>query len=101
MKASITITFDTDGLEGYTDQHLAALWHVAQANPVDGFENSEPGEWAEKIGREIIRSFLANTGPALWAHQGRHFKAQGVKARQQEQTQGVTLGCEGSAHAHQ
>jgi hypothetical protein len=73
MKASITITFDTDSLQGYTDQHLAALWHVAQANPEDGFQSREPGELAEKIGREIIRRFLTQTPPALWEHQGRHF----------------------------
>ena len=73
MKAQITITFDTDALQGYTDQHLATLWHVAQANPVDGFRSDEPGQLAEKIGREIIRRFLASTPPELWAHQGRHF----------------------------
>jgi hypothetical protein len=73
MKASITITFEADDLQGYTDQHLAALWHVAQANPEDGFQSREPGELAEKIGREIIRRFLAQTPPALWSHQGCHF----------------------------
>jgi hypothetical protein len=73
MKHEITITIDTDSLQSYTDQHLASLWHVAQANPVDGFENSEPGDVAEKIGREIIRRFLTSTSPELWAHQGRHF----------------------------
>lgn len=75
MKASITITFDTESLQSYTDQHMAALWHISQANQQDGFENREPGELAEKIGREIIRRFLAQTGPELWAHQGRHFES--------------------------
>jgi hypothetical protein len=73
MKTDITITLDTDALTSYTDQHLATLWHVAQANPMDGFKNSEPGQLAEKIGREIIRRFLASTPPELWSHQGRHF----------------------------
>lgn len=73
MKTTISITVDTDALQSYTDQHLASLWHVAQANPVDGFSSDEPGQLAEKIGREIIRRFLASTPPELWAHQGRHF----------------------------
>lgn len=73
MQHQITITLDTDALTSYTDQHLATLWHVAQANPVDGFKSSEPGELAEKIGREIIRRFLLSTPAELWAHQGRHF----------------------------
>jgi hypothetical protein len=75
MKSSITITFDTDSLHSYTDQHIAALWHVAQANPADGFKSHEPGQIAEAIGREIIRRFLAQTPPELWAHQGRHFES--------------------------
>lgn len=72
MKATITITVDTDSLQSYTDTYLAQLWHVAQANPMDGFANSEPGELAERIGREIIRRFLTNTAPDLWHHQGTH-----------------------------
>lgn len=83
MKYIISITVDADALEGYTDQHLASLWHVAQANPVDGFENPEPGQLAEKIGREIIRRFLVSTGPELWAHQGHHFE---FGRRMREQT---------------
>lgn len=76
MKALITITFDSAELNIYTDQHLASLWHVAQVNPADGFSSPEPGELAEKIGREIIRRFLAITQPPLWKHQGRHFHIQ-------------------------
>lgn len=79
MKAQITITFDADELNIYTDQHLASLWHVAQVNPQDGFLNKEPGELAEKIGREIIRRFLAITQPPLWKHQGRHFHIQQLR----------------------
>jgi len=73
MKTTISITVDTDALQSYTDQHLASLWHVAQANPVDGFSSPDPGVLAERIGREIIRRFLVNTTPELWAHQGSHF----------------------------
>lgn len=75
MNHEITIAIDDDKLEHYTDQYLATLWHVAQANPQDGFANREPGEIAERIGREIIRRFLAQTPPTLWNHQGRHFEA--------------------------
>lgn len=85
MKHQITITIDTDALQGYTDRHLATLWHVAQANPVDGFSSSEPGDLAERIGRDIIRRFLASASPALWDHQGRHFpQGQLMELRKQQ-----------------
>lgn len=71
MKTTITFTVDTDTLPSLTDEYLAALWHVAQANPVP-IEDRAAGQVAEAIGREIIRRFLANTPPLLWNHQGRH-----------------------------
>lgn len=72
MKTAITIEFDDDALTGYTDEHLALLWHVAQANPAP-ITQSRAGEVAERIGREIIRRFLRTVDPALWNHQGRHY----------------------------
>lgn len=67
------ITFDVDAsrLPGYTDQHLAALWHVAQANPAP-FGDHKACDFAEHVAREIVRRFIAQTGPELWNHQGRH-----------------------------
>lgn len=72
METTISISFDKDALQNYTDGHLAALWHVAQANPAP-IEDHDAGEIAESIGREIIRRFLARTSPELWRHQGRHY----------------------------
>lgn len=71
--ASITIEFDENGLAGYTDEHLAALWHLAQANPADGFESKEPGELVANIGWEIIRRWLKATPPAMYHHQQNHY----------------------------
>lgn len=71
MKTSITIDIDTDGLASVTDSHLAALWHVGQANPAPITDRSA-GQLAELIGREIIRRWLDRTGAELWAHQGAH-----------------------------
>lgn len=71
-KVSITIEIDPVALSGYTDQQLASAWHVAQANPADGFASKEPGEIVERIGREIIRRFLGATAPELYHHQGSH-----------------------------
>jgi hypothetical protein len=34
--------------------------------------DTEAGDFAEHVGREIIRRFTQKTGPALWNHQGRH-----------------------------
>ena len=72
-KHQITIVIDEACLAGVTDECLAVWWHVAQANPADGFAASEPGDLAEKIGREIIRRWLADVRPELWNHQGRHY----------------------------
>lgn len=71
MKIDITISVDTDVLTNLTDGYLAALWHVAQANPAP-IEDRTAERVAEAIGREIIRRFLANTPPLLWEHQGGH-----------------------------
>jgi len=68
---AITITIDTGALSGFTDQHLATLWHVAQANPAD-ISDVDAGKVAEAIGREIIRRFLVSTPPELYHHQGHH-----------------------------
>ena len=72
MQTAITIKFDSDDLDRYDDQHLASLWHVAQANPAP-ISDRDAGDIAEKIGREIIKRWLAQRPPALWNHQGRHF----------------------------
>lgn len=71
MKTVISIEIDTDRLETWTDQYLAQLWHVTQANPAP-MEDRAAGALTEYVGREIIRRFLANTPPDLWNHQGRH-----------------------------
>lgn len=70
-KTAITIEFDLGALEHYTDEFLAQLWHVGQANPAD-ITNIEAGRIAERLGREIIRRWLVGQRPALWSHQGAH-----------------------------
>lgn len=72
-KVTISIEIDTANLTNYTDEHLAACWHIAQANPADGFRDNQPGELAEKIGYEIICRWLSNTPPEMYHHQGRHY----------------------------
>lgn len=67
----ITITIDTDSLTGFTDRHLATLWHVAQANPAP-MEDVAAGRVAEAIGREMIHRFINAAGPELYSHQGHH-----------------------------
>lgn len=72
-KVAITIEFDPDHLGRYTDQRLATLWHVAQANPADGFEDQTAGDIAQKIGWEIIRRWLRSVPPEMYHHQQRHY----------------------------
>lgn len=71
--ATTTITFevDTDSMGHVTDAHIAQLWHIAQANPAP-FGDRNACEFAEAVGREIVRRWLACTPPELWTHQGRH-----------------------------
>lgn len=70
-KLEVTIEIDADRLTGYTDEYLATLWHVAQANPAP-LGDRAAGELAERIGREIIRRWLSMAGPELYRHQGHH-----------------------------
>ena len=72
-KHEITIVIDEAELGRVTDECLAVWWHVAQANPADGFASATPGNLAETIGREIIRRWLTGVRPELWNHQGRHY----------------------------
>lgn len=71
MKTTISIEIDTQSLETLSDQYLAQLWHVAQANPAP-IEDPAAGDVTEAIAREIVRRWLASVPPELWAHQGRH-----------------------------
>jgi hypothetical protein len=71
-KTAITIEFDTDALDSYTDEFLATLWHLAQANPAPHADH-QAGEVTERIGREIIRRWLREVRPELWHHQGRDY----------------------------
>ena len=73
MKTSIAFEVDTDYLDNLESTYLAALWHLGQFNPAPSGDAAAAG-FAESIGREIIRRWLAQTPPALW-HQGHHLNA--------------------------
>lgn len=72
-KHVVSIEIDTALLPKYSDAHLAALWHVAQANPADPFGDKEAGELAERIGWEIIRRWLKGVNPEMHHHQAGHY----------------------------
>ena len=78
MNTTITFTVNADDLRGYTDEYIAQLWHIAQANPAP-FGDRAACDLAEKVGREIIRRWLADTPSALWNHQGRHVERIGLR----------------------
>lgn len=67
---TITISPPKD-LTGITDTYLVSLWHLSQINPAP-FGDPEACRFAEKVAREIIRRFIENVGPELWAVQGAH-----------------------------
>jgi hypothetical protein len=66
----ITISFDPHKLPSYTDEFLATLWHVAQANPAP-HGDYRAGETATNIGFEIIRRWLAKAPVEMYHHQQR------------------------------
>ena len=74
--AAITIKFevDSDRLDSFSDDYLAQLWHIGQANPAP-FGDAAACEFAEHVGREIVRRWLAKMEPVLWMHQADHVAA--------------------------
>ena len=54
----VACRIDDNEVEHWDNENHALMWHVAQANPADGFRDSGPGELVERIGREIIRRWL-------------------------------------------
>ena len=70
MTEQIAITFDLNQLSGYTDEFLATLWHVAQANPAPHGDH-DAGEIASKIGAQVIRRWLAKAPVEMYRHQQR------------------------------
>lgn len=71
MKLRIAFDLDSDRLPHYTDEHLAQLWHIAQANPAP-YGDRDACRFAEGVGREIVRRWLAAAPVALWTHQAAH-----------------------------
>lgn len=78
----ITITFEvnTESLNGYTDQYIAQLWHISQANPAP-FGDPQAGRLAKMVGAEIIRRFVTQAPPELWTHQDHHALAKASWAK--------------------
>jgi hypothetical protein len=54
----VACRIDDNEVEHWDNETHPLMWHVAQANPADGFRDSGPGELVERIGREIIRRWL-------------------------------------------
>ncbi|MPM37187.1 hypothetical protein SDC9_83793 [bioreactor metagenome] len=79
---NITFQVDTCNLADYGDSYLSQLWHIAQANPAE-FGDAQACEFAEHVGREIVRRWLAATPPELWRHQGRHAAAASTNSHSQ------------------
>lgn len=71
MKTAITFEVDTDNLAHHTDEYVSQLWHIGQANPAP-YGDASACTFAECVGREIVRRWLADVGPALWGHKGTH-----------------------------
>lgn len=71
MKTTISFDVDTDALQHHSDEYLAQLWHISQANPAP-FGTADACTFAAHVGREIIRRWLDGVEPSLCAHQAIH-----------------------------
>lgn len=67
MKTTITFEIDTQGLDGYTDEYLAQLWYIAQANPEPWFER-DACQLVKEVGSEIIKRWLVSMPVPLHNH---------------------------------
>lgn len=65
----ISITFDInpDGLRSVTDEHLHALWHIAQANPAPQGDR-DACNLVGCITNEIVRRWLKTTPTEQFNH---------------------------------
>ncbi|KAB2918479.1 MAG: hypothetical protein F9K29_07885 [Hyphomicrobiaceae bacterium] len=71
MKTTITFEIDTSGLETIGDRSLAALWHIAQANPAP-HADAEAGCLVMDVSMEIVRRWLKDAPIDLWHHCSTH-----------------------------
>lgn len=72
MKTAITFNIDTCSLQSYSDEHIAALWHIAQVNPAPHGDH-DAGVLVEHIGREIVLRWLRGVPVPVWNIQGRDY----------------------------
>jgi len=68
----VTIKFDTARLQNYTDEHLAQLWHLCQANPAPTGDK-DAGLMTAHVGAEIVRRWLTEQAPSLYCHREADF----------------------------
>lgn len=72
MKTNVTFNIDTDRLDTYTDEYIAALWHIAQLNPAPHGDH-DAGVVVEHIGRENVMRWLRGVPVPVWYFQGRDY----------------------------
>lgn len=77
MSYTVTVVVNDDDLSGYNDVYLVALWHLSQINPAP-FGDPTACRFADKVGLEILRRFIARIVPELWNHQGAHEFVAGI-----------------------
>lgn len=65
---TVSIEIDPERLGGYSDQHLALLWRVAQANPAP-YGDQTAAELVKGLGWEIIRRWLKGAPEEMYHHQ--------------------------------
>jgi hypothetical protein len=67
-RVAITVDVDVNNLTSYSDQHLAAVWHAAQAAPA-AYGDKLAADVVKKITWEIVRRWLSRAPVELYHHQ--------------------------------
>jgi hypothetical protein len=65
---TLTLDLDVNALHGYTDEHLAAIWHATQATPAS-YGDRIAAEVVKKLTFEIVRRWLTKAPIELYRHQ--------------------------------
>lgn len=92
MKTAITFDIDTTRLQSYSDEYIAALWHIAQVNPAPHGDH-DAGVLVEHIGREIVLRWLRGVPVPVWNLQGRdHYHQQLIRFARWDGSKWVAAG---------
>lgn len=75
---TITLQFDPERLDSYSDDHLVALWHANEASAAP-YGDAQAETVGDSLAREMARRFVLKTAPSMWRRQAlNYYRAEGL-----------------------